>query len=97
MDTNETKKAREVAERVIEALGGPATVARLANVTMSAVSQWKLNGIPKLRLELFEAKFPSLDWCSLKGEDKKPKGKYSPERRKKERREGERRKGSCKE
>lgn len=34
---------------LIELAGGTAEVARICKVTMSAVSQWKNNGIPKLQ------------------------------------------------
>lgn len=37
-------------QHIIEQLGGTAAVARLCAVKMSAVSQWKTNGIPKARL-----------------------------------------------
>lgn len=36
-------------EEVINALGGPSSVAMLCDVSGSAVTQWKTNGIPNAR------------------------------------------------
>lgn len=36
--------------QIIDALGGTAETARLCEVEMSAVSQWKTNGIPPARM-----------------------------------------------
>lgn len=36
--------------QVIDDLGGTAEVARLCNVSMAAVSQWRENGIPDARM-----------------------------------------------
>ncbi len=35
---------------IIDALGGTAKVARLCEIEMAAVTQWRHNGIPKSRL-----------------------------------------------
>lgn len=48
------------AERVIEAFGGNAKVAKLCDITPGAVSQWKHNGIPKAQLNFLKAKRPKL-------------------------------------
>lgn len=38
------------ANKVIDDLGGTAEVAKLCNVSMAAISQWRENGIPDARL-----------------------------------------------
>lgn len=56
------------ANLIIEKLGGTNQVARLCEVSKSAVSQWRVNGIPKSRLmylklahgEVFESEEPRL-------------------------------------
>jgi hypothetical protein len=48
------------AEKVIEAFGGNAKVAKLCDITPGAVSQWKHNGIPKAQLNYLKAKRPKL-------------------------------------
>jgi hypothetical protein len=48
------------AEDVIEAFGGPTKTAELCEVTKSAVSQWKTNGIPKAQLKFLQAAHPEV-------------------------------------
>jgi hypothetical protein len=48
------------AERIVEALGGPAAVALLCKVTPQAVSQWKERGIPAARRQFLELLRPEL-------------------------------------
>ena len=43
--------------KIIDALGGTLAVARLCQVTQGAVSQWRVNGIPKPRLMLLRLMF----------------------------------------
>lgn len=38
-------------QQIIEQLGGTAETARICEVSMAAVSQWKTNGIPKTQLK----------------------------------------------
>ena len=45
---------------VIEALGGPTAVAKLCDVTVQAVSQWKDSGIPKARRQYLAILRPDL-------------------------------------
>jgi hypothetical protein len=45
---------------IIEKLGGTAEVARLCEVQMPSVSEWKATGIPKARLMYLKAIRPDL-------------------------------------
>lgn len=47
-------------KQIIERLGGTANAARTFNVSMQAVSKWKITGIPKLRLKLLEFTHPEI-------------------------------------
>lgn len=44
---DQVSSANPEADRVIEAFGGPSELARLCELTHSAVSQWRRTGIPK--------------------------------------------------
>jgi hypothetical protein len=46
--------------QIIEKLGGVAETARLCDVSMSAVSQWKENGIPKTQLKFLKLAKPEV-------------------------------------
>jgi phage terminase Nu1 subunit (DNA packaging protein) len=46
--------------KIIEALGGTAETARLCEVEMAAVSQWKENGIPKARMMFLKLARPDV-------------------------------------
>jgi phage terminase Nu1 subunit (DNA packaging protein) len=48
MDTN----------KIIELLGGTAETARICDVSMAAVSQWKIKGIPKTQLRFLKLAKP---------------------------------------
>lgn len=48
------------ANRIIDALGGTAAVARLCEVNSQAVSQWRRNGIPKPWVKYFSCLRPDL-------------------------------------
>lgn len=48
------------AEEVIEAFDGPTKTAELCEVSKSAVSQWKTNGIPKAQLKFLRASHPEV-------------------------------------
>jgi hypothetical protein len=48
------------AEEVIEAFGGPTKTALLCEISKSAVSQWKTNGIPKAQLKFLRASHPEV-------------------------------------
>jgi hypothetical protein len=48
------------AEEVIRALGGPSEIAKLCEISRSAVSQWKGNGIPKSQLKFLKAVRPGV-------------------------------------
>jgi hypothetical protein len=37
-------------DQIIDALGGTSEVAKLCQVTMPSVSEWRIDGIPKARL-----------------------------------------------
>lgn len=73
MRTQKNLRDQLVAKRVIQALGETAAVARICRIDMAAVSQWKTNGVPKYRMDFFEAKFPDLDWDYLQGRTNKTK------------------------
>ena len=45
---------------IIDKLGGTAEVARLCEVQMPSVSEWKTNGIPKARLMFLRAVRPDV-------------------------------------
>jgi len=45
---------------LIDKLGGTSKVAELCEVTTGAVSQWRLDGIPRSRMLFFEAVRPDL-------------------------------------
>jgi hypothetical protein len=46
------------ANRVIEALGGPSKLGALLDISKSAVSQWKKNGIPKSQMRYLRNAHP---------------------------------------
>lgn len=48
------------ANRVIDALGGTAAVAKLCEVNMQAVSQWRRNGIPDARRQYLRVLRPDI-------------------------------------
>lgn len=52
-------------DEIIDALGGTSKVAELSDVTDSAVSQWRVNGIPKHQMKFLRlaraAVFASLE------------------------------------
>lgn len=50
MDTKDKTEAKAEAGRLIDALGGTSVVAALCQTSLSAVSQWRENGIPDARL-----------------------------------------------
>jgi hypothetical protein len=54
------KNYDEEANRIIDALGGTAAVARLCEVNSQAVSQWRRNGIPKPWVKYFTCRHPEL-------------------------------------
>lgn len=47
-------------EKIIKELGGSAVVARLCEITVGAVSQWKKTGIPRSRLKYLELARPEV-------------------------------------
>ena len=47
-------------DEVIDALGGTSKVAELCDVTDSAVSQWRVNGIPKYQLRFLRVAKPNV-------------------------------------
>jgi hypothetical protein len=55
------------ASKIIDALGGTAQVARLFDVRMASVSDWKQSGIPRARMMYLKAVHPK----ALKGIDVK--------------------------
>lgn len=55
---------------IIEKLGGTAEVARICEVQMPSVSEWKTNGIPKARLMYLKAVRP--DVFGLASKPKQP-------------------------
>lgn len=57
--------------QIIDALGGSSKVAELCEVTVSAVSQWREDGIPKARLMFLKLAKPDV-FEALEAEDRKP-------------------------
>lgn len=53
-------KDQDLAAAVIEALGGTGAAAQLCDVTPGAVSQWRLNGIPKSQLRFLRLARPEV-------------------------------------
>jgi DNA-binding transcriptional regulator YdaS (Cro superfamily) len=49
----------------IELMGGTAEVARLCEVKQPSVSEWKLSGIPRARLQYLKVVRPDLPWADL--------------------------------
>ena len=47
-------------DEIIDALGGTSKVAELCDVTDSAVSQWRVNGIPKYQLRFLRVAKPDI-------------------------------------
>ena len=45
---------------IIDSLGGTCAVAKICDVSAQAVSQWRVNGIPKPWLMFFKEKRPDL-------------------------------------
>ena len=43
---------------IIEEIGGAARIADLCNITVSAVGQWKHNGIPAARRQFLQLLYP---------------------------------------
>jgi predicted transcriptional regulator len=56
--------------KIIDALGGSSKVAELCEVTPSAVSQWREDGIPKARLMFLKLAKPDV-FEALEAEDGK--------------------------
>lgn len=48
--------------RLIDELGGTVKVAGLCELTPSAVTQWKSNGIPTSHFKFLRLKFPKANW-----------------------------------
>jgi hypothetical protein len=48
------------ANQIIDSLGGTTAVAKLCGITVSAVSQWRTNGIPKYWMMALSLKFPEV-------------------------------------
>ena len=46
--------------QIIDALGGSGEVARLCEVSVSAVSQWRKDGIPRARLMYIQLAHPEI-------------------------------------
>lgn len=55
---NAKRLSPKVSSEVIDAIGGTGTVSRLCDISSSAVTQWRINGMPKSRVlylrELFK-------------------------------------------
>jgi hypothetical protein len=52
-------------DEIINALGGTGSVARELEVTPSAVSQWRINGIPKVWMRVIKLENPHI-FCENK-------------------------------
>lgn len=48
------------ANKIIDSLGGSSEVSRLCQVTVGAVSQWRIKGIPRARLQYLKVIRPDL-------------------------------------
>lgn len=62
---------KQLANKVIDSLGGTCAVADLFDLTSGAVSQWRSSGIPKAWLRYItdrcEDLRPDVDWVFLRG------------------------------
>ncbi len=57
---NKTKVINPQAVKIIDALDGTAEVSRLCDISMPAVSQWRINGIPKAQLKFLKLAKPKV-------------------------------------
>jgi hypothetical protein len=55
-----TKKRQETAAKVIKALGGVSSVARICAVRVPSVCEWRHNGLPIADWMFLHAKFPDV-------------------------------------
>lgn len=60
MNTHPKTPEQEFAERVIADLGGTSATAKLCKTSLSAISQWKENGIPDYRLDFLKLARPDV-------------------------------------
>lgn len=59
------------AKKIIDAVGGRKQVMQMTELTRGRIYQWiSENHIPDPWLKMFEAKFPDLDWESLRATHK---------------------------
>lgn len=56
------------ANKIIDALGGTAAVARLCQVRPPSVSEWRRNGIPAARLQFLQLARPDVFHPTTKGQ-----------------------------
>lgn len=52
--------ATETPTEIIQRLGGPAKTAELCEISTQAVSQWRINGIPRARLQFLKLARPDV-------------------------------------
>jgi hypothetical protein len=61
MDAMDTEPARDpFACAVIDKIGGTAATARLCEVRLPSVSQWRVNGIPRARIQFLRLARPDV-------------------------------------
>ena len=63
-------------DEIIDALGGTSKVAQMCDVTDSAVSQWRVNGIPKPQLRFLRLARPEV-FATLESNDATPRRRAS--------------------
>jgi|APAra7269097235_1048549.scaffolds.fasta_scaffold00083_5 hypothetical protein len=51
--------------RLIDELGGTGKVAEICDLTPSAISQWRSNGIPHGYFKFLRHKFPKATWAGV--------------------------------
>lgn len=63
-------------DEIIDALGGTSKVAQMCDVTDSAVSQWRVNGIPKPQLRFLRLARPEV-FATLESSNPAPRRRAS--------------------
>lgn len=54
-----------IADTIIDGLGGTSAVAELCQCSAAAVSQWRIEGIPRSRMQYLRVIRPKFDWSQV--------------------------------
>jgi hypothetical protein len=60
-----TKPHDPIADLIIDGLGGTSAVAELCQCSAAAVSQWRIEGIPRSRMQFLRVIRPKFDWAQV--------------------------------